>query len=226
MNKKVRIRFGLVLLLGGLSLAGLAQSTSIVRHDTTWFSGGGGHMTVLMFLTREPQTFYYTYRDDGWVRLTEGTYNISNDSIHLKCASNCEEWKGSVLGPIVVEKTLNLRDAGVQFTFASTADQKVDHFKGKLVDDPEGKKSKCGKYIEIMHKDSVIYLEPLKNCGSNHFFVHIPVDLIAPQLVAFKEKSGIIRDDQILFDKLVMTYAPMNHQIETGTGKKKKRKRK
>ncbi len=226
MNKKALKIFGSLLCLCSFSLTALAQSDSIIKHDTTWFSGGGGHITVQMFLTKEPQTFYYTYRDDLWVRLTQGTYEISNDSIYLSCTSNCEEWKGSVLGPIIVENQSNVEDEGVKFSFVSTAEKKVDNFKGKLIDDPEGKNSKCGKYIEITHKDSVVYLEPLKNCSSNRFSVHIPVDMLDPQLVTFKKKTGIIKDGKILFNEFTMTYTPLNHPIETENKKKKKRKKK
>jgi len=211
MNKTVKI-FLLFFCLGICSSSGFSQASSILKHDTTFFSGGGGHIAVQLFLSKEKQTFFYTYRDDLWMRLTEGKYEISNDSIFFKCRSNCEDWSGSVLGPIVVEgEPLGITEE-FKFTFISTAEDTLNNFIGKVIDSPEGRLSECGRFIEISRNDSLLYLKPLRECEPSFINVYIPVDMIDPQLVSFKEKTGIIKNGKIMFNEFEMTYSPLNHQ--------------
>lgn len=206
-------------------LSGLAfgQQDSLLRGDSTWFGGGGGYITVQLMLSKNPPTFYYTYRDCMWVHSIRGNYSINGDSIHLKCTTNCDDWKRSFVGPIVVETCSYQPKNGSNFNFLSTADDTLTNFTARLLLDTTDNSSFCSTYIEITSADTVVAVQRLKNCNATCFTVIVPVDMLHPEMVVFLDKAGTIENNNIRLDDRLLKYIQLRPYDGKTKGKKRKK---
>lgn len=195
----------------------LAQNDSLLRGDSTWFLGH-----VQLMLTKD--TFYYLYMEDMLSRVITGDYTIIGDSIHLKCAANCD-WKGSI-GPIVVEHCSKQPKDATGFYFYSTSDaqEPLYNFTASIIADTSDIPSPCSKLIEIKENDMVISIQQFEKCDATCFTIFIPLDMLYPKLVAFYEKSGRIENNNIRFDDKLLTYFPVQYADEKTLSKKRKNK--
>jgi hypothetical protein len=218
-NLKNIILLFLTCLFSGLAFG---QQDSLLRGDSTWFSGGGGFITVQLVLFKDPATFYYTYRDCMWVHAIRGDYSINGDSIHLKCTTNCDDWKRSFVGTIVIEKCSYQPKNGSNFNFLSTADDTLTNFEASILLDTTDHSSPCSKYIEITSADTVVAVQRLTDCNATCFTVIIPVDMLHPEMVMFYDKAGTIENNNIRLDDRLLKYI----QLRPYDGKTKKKKRK
>lgn len=200
-----------------------SQVNQHLTQDTTDFGTGGGHITINLMLVKETKTFTYMYRDDLWINVIEGVYEIKDDSIFLQCKTNCENTKGSNLGPIVIESEIANSTQDFSFAFRSTAEDTVSNFTGRLIVNPNARKPLCGKSIEILHKDSVIYTQKLKDCNTNNALIYIPFEILEPNLVSFTNKTGIFIGSTIKFNELIFERA---RTIPVTTNKKRRKKKK
>jgi hypothetical protein len=223
-DQPIEMKLALFLLATLIQEVAFGQQDSLLRGDSTWFAGGGGFITVQLMLSKEPATFYYTYRDDLWVRSTTGDYTIKGDSIYLKCTADCEEWKGSVLGPIIVEDCTHQSIGEPKFNFISTAEDTLTNFTATIINDTSITSSPCSKLIEIKLDGNIVSIQQLKQCSTTCFTIYIPVDMLNPEMVAFHYMAGIIQDNNIRFDGVLLKYIPLRQNDDNKKGKKQKKK--
>jgi len=185
----------------------MSQKPCEFQKDTVFYVWGKGYSTSTITFYRQTKTFYYLSMEDIWVHTSYGSYSIKNDTIYLKCTTNCEHQ--GVPTPVILSKNIR-NQKNNNITFLSTTEDTLKDFTAEFYmtdtlielenNGSVEKKLLRVKVIDLWKDGNSIYKKTILDTTANNYTVYIPYAYEYPESVYFKEKEIVFREGFLIID--------------------------